>query len=187
MGKDQVMVFPSAQGPTALILQCSPDTATLKQIRSEIRRWLQSRLLPLGAWDLVATELMCNAIAANTRGSVEIKMTLINDAEPPRIVCSVTNQGVWDLKFTERAAAIDTVRAAAIDSVIDRTSRPIDTLPSGRGLRLIRALTTGGEVKVTDERTCVTVWLDLPSDERSLGASVTRTPENWWTLENCCS
>lgn len=173
------MVVSSAQGPTALIMQCSPDTATLKQVRSEIRRWLKSRQLPLGAWDVVATELMCNAIAANTRGSVEIKMTLVDDDEPPRIVCSVTNQGAWDLRFTERAAAID--------SVIARTSRPIDTLPSGRGLRLIRALTSGGEVSVESESTCVTVWLDLPSDERSHGTGAGRTLDRWRTLENCCS
>ncbi len=173
------MVVSSAHGPTALIMKCSPDTATLKQVRSEVRRWLKSRQLPLGAWDVVATELMCNAIAANKRGSVEIKMTLIDDDEPPRIACSVTNQGAWDPNFAERTAAID--------SVIARTSRPIDALPSGRGLRLIRAFTSGGEVSVEDESTCVTVWLDLPSEERSHGARAGRTVQPWRTLESCCS
>lgn len=173
------MVFSSAHGLTALIIQCSPDTATLKQVRSEIRSWLQSRHLPLGAWDLVATELMCNAIAANTTGSVEIKMTLTNDNETPRTVCSVTNQGAWDLDLAERAAAID--------SVIARTSRPIDTLPSGRGLRLIRASTSGGEVSVEGDSTRVTVWLDLPAGGPSHKAHAGRPIQQWRTLERCFS
>ncbi|NNF55788.1 MAG: ATP-binding protein [Acidimicrobiales bacterium] len=144
-------------GQGTLHIRCAADTAELRHVRSAIRSWLKSQGLPVGEWALVATELMCNAIAATTGGQIEIEMRVSPDNR--RIDCSVTNQGTWDLQTTEQAAAIE--------SLVDRSGRSADILPSGRGLRMIRALTSGGEVFVRDGRTTVAVWLDLTDCDRS--------------------
>lgn len=139
-----------------LHIRCPADTAELRHVRSAIRSWLKSQGHPIGEWAVVTTELMCNAIAAHTGGPIEIEMRVSPDNR--RIDCSVTNQGTWDLQTTEQAAAIE--------SLIDRSSRSADIVPSGRGLKMIRALTSGGEVLVRDGRTTVAVWQDLTGCDR---------------------
>lgn len=145
----------------ALDLGVPAHTAVLRGVRAAVHAWLDSVEEPLEHWDVVVTELVTNAIAASP-GHDQIKLAMHLaagtrfPARGPRVSCSVANPGIWNLDGMEPPIPLDLL--------IARSSQFDASTPSGRGLRIVSALTSGGEVNVENGSTTVTVWLDRSSD-----------------------
>lgn len=145
----------------SLGLSLPARTEVLRGVRAIVRAWLDSVGEPPEHWDVVVTELVTNAIQASTVAApIRLSMHLASgDDAPgsdPRVLCSVANPGIWDWGGMEPPMPLDLL--------IARSSQFDASTPSGRGLRIVSALTSGAEVRVVDGHTVATVWLDRPAD-----------------------
>ncbi len=152
-----------------LALRLPATTALLRGARGVVRAWLDAVEEPAGSWDVVVTELVANAINASpVRGHVTLAMHLSSGRQTyassvPRVVCTVTNDGSWELTGMKPPVPLDLLVA--------RSARSDFNSPAGRGLRIVSALTSGGEVNVTGSQTIVGVWLDRGADVWYAGGS----------------
>ncbi len=129
-----------------------------KIARESVRAWLNINLMPVRDWDLVVSELFTNAVHAARFGSpVELRFevksgsALAGSDAHDLVECEVTNQGAWALGRD--------MASVPLDYLVARFEP--DRLPHGRGLKIVSALTSGGEVRTRDRRTSVRVWREL--------------------------
>lgn len=150
--------------PTPLNMSFSvdSDTCELSAARQQLRDWFERNALPLHHWDVVLTELLVNAMNAGDTGTT-VTATIYRtqsrmeiDHSDAWVVCEVSNQGTW---FISGGASWADGEAIPLDFLVAR--RTLDELPNGRGLTIVSALTSGGEVTLTQDQTIVRVWLEV--------------------------
>lgn len=152
-----------------LALRVPAATAILRGVRGAVRAWLDTVEEPAGSWDVIVTELVANAINASPAGGhVTVAMHLSSghqtyESSVPRVVCTVTNDGTWELPSMKPPVPLDLLLA--------RSAHADLSSPAGRGLRIVSALTSGGEIVVGESETIVGVWLDRGADVWYAGGS----------------
>lgn len=138
------------------------EQAVLGSSRQQLRQWFAQHGLPLHQWDVVLTELLVNAFNASDSGSAVGATITCTEALAPtgtveeRIICEISNCGTWAVA---RDSGWCEGEPVPLGFLVAR--RPVDQFPNGRGLRIVAALTSGGEVTVTGDRTVVRVWREI--------------------------
>lgn len=138
------------------------DEAVLGQSRQQLRQWFAQHGLPLHQWDVVLTELLVNALDASDPGAgVDATVTYAQGLAPTGraeewIICDIANHGTWAVAEESGWSEGESV---PLGFLVAR--RPEDHFPNGRGLRIVAALTSGGEVTVSGDRTVVRVWREV--------------------------
>lgn len=140
----------------------NPDEAVLGPSRQQLREWFAHHGLRLHQWDVVLTELLVNAFNASEPGAgVDATISCAESVAPTgraeeRIICEISNCGTWAVAEDSGWSQGESV---PLGFLVAR--RPADQFPNGRGLRIVAALTSGGEVMVTGNRTVVRVWREI--------------------------
>ncbi len=152
-GQNRPMALGSESKGRKLVLTFASSKSELRRARKAVREWLNRVGQPVGHWDVVVTELLCNAIDATSGDESSLLMKVECEDGLERVSCTVRNDGVWDVDGL--------TTPAALDHVVARHPRPGDGMPTGRGLRIVNELTSGGLLDVEGGSTVVKVWLDL--------------------------
>jgi len=149
----------------AMRLSLPSSTGFCRLSRESVRTWLHVNRLPVLDWDLVVTELFTNAVHAARHGTLidlyfsvdEPDSYMPDSASPGRdgrsgasVRCEVTNEGHWVMGGNT---------CVPLDYLVARFAP--DHLPNGRGLKLVSALTSRGEVETADHSTVVRVWREI--------------------------
>ncbi|MBT8240642.1 MAG: hypothetical protein KJN63_05390 [Acidimicrobiia bacterium] len=148
--------------PHTISFSFDPAVSALSDSRQKLRQWFEDSALPLHHWDIVLTELLVNAMNAS-EGSVPVEVVFeLTHPDPGRgelegwVTCEVSNHGTWTIGNSLPWGEEEPVPLGFLVARL-----PLDQLPNGRGLRIVAALTSGGEVTVALNRTTVRVWREI--------------------------